>query len=231
MSATVIFQLAFIATSATAALVWPGIAHHSRKCFMHRHDHPSKQNGQAGFTLIELMITLVIAAIIMTIAVPSFLTTIQSSRLTTQVNDLAADISLARSEAIKRGVRVGLCRSANPSAGTPTCGGSSNTWSTGWLIYADDDADGAFVDADDTLIRIGQPAPNAVTVITDSTADLGVQYNTDGTLNSGGSIAVFTVCDARGAGSGRQIQINTMGRPRLVKGSAATLNCSSPAAV
>lgn len=205
----------------------------NRKDNVHIFDVKNKDANrcsQQGFTLIELMITLVIAAIIMTIGVPSFITTIQNSRLTTQINDLAADISLARSEAIKRGVRVGLCRSANPSAATPTCGGSNNTWSTGWLIYADDDASGAFVNANDTLIRIGQPAPTAVTVITNATANLDVQYNSDGTLNAG-AIAVFTTCDSRGAGDGRQIQINTMGRPRLVKGADATLNCSSPAAV
>lgn len=186
------------------------------------------KKAAAGFTLIELIVTMAIAAIVLTIAVPSFLTTIQNSRLSTQINDLAADISLARSEAIKRGVRVGLCSSANPSAATPVCSSADN-WSTGWVIYADDDGSGTFVNANDTLIRIGQPAPTAVTVYTD--ANLGVQYNSDGTLNSAGAIAVFTACDSRGPGNGRQIQINTMGRPRLVKGSDATLTCLAPAPV
>src|SRR3989344_4698731 len=56
----------------------------------------------SGFTLIELIITLTIAGILMAVAVPGLKNFVSSNRLTAQINDLIADINLARSEAIKR---------------------------------------------------------------------------------------------------------------------------------
>ena len=88
-----------------------------------------QKHNEMGFTLVELIVTMAIAAIILTQAVPSFSTMISNNRLTTQTNDLVADINLARSEAIKRGLRVILCRTANPNAVAATCGGTANTWS------------------------------------------------------------------------------------------------------
>jgi type IV fimbrial biogenesis protein FimT len=55
---------------------------------------------------------------------------VSSNRLTAQVNDLLADISLARSEAIKRNVSAGVCESTSGTACT-----TSGNWSTGWLVY------------------------------------------------------------------------------------------------
>jgi len=181
-----------------------------------------------GFTLIELMITLVIGAILLTQAVPSFFTTIQNNRLVTYTNDLVSDINLARSEAVKRGIRVVLCRSADPSLASPACGGTANTWTSGWLIFADADASGAF-SAGDTLIRVGLPIAADTTIITNNIANNNLEYNADGTTNEGGGTGVFALCDSRGAGNGRQIQVNAMGRPQLVKGSDATISCTNPA--
>ena len=198
--------------------------------FFRQHEDKFVRKSQSGFTLIELMVTLAIGAILLTQGVPSFMATIKNNRLITYTNDLVGDINLARSEAVKRGVRVVLCRSADPSAATPTCSGTANTWSTGWLIFADADAEGTFVAANgDTLIRIGLPASGTTTIITNATSNSNLEYNPDGTTNEGGGTGVFTLCDDRGAGNGRQIQVNAMGRPQLVKGTDATLNCTSPA--
>jgi len=64
----------------------------------------------AGFTLIELMITLAVAAVLLAIAVPSFNQMIVGNRLATQANEIVAAVSLARSEAIKRNASITLCR-------------------------------------------------------------------------------------------------------------------------
>jgi len=194
---------------------------------MKQHKHTGKQSG---FTLIELMITLVIAAIVMTQAVPSFMSTVQNNRLITYTNDLVSDINLARSEAVKRGSRVVLCRSADTSVNTPVCGGTANIWTTGWLVFADADSSGTF-NAGDTLIRVGMATSSTTTIISNSVTNNNLEYNGDGTTNEAGNTGVFALCDSRGAGNGRQIQINAMGRPQLVKGTDAALNCTAPAEV
>jgi type IV fimbrial biogenesis protein FimT len=181
------------------------------------------KNAQAGFTLVELIITLVIGGIIMTQAVPSFANMIASNRLVTQTNDLVADIHLARSEAATRGTQVILCRSGNSRATTPSCGGTNKTWTTGWLLYVEnDDITGFLASGGDTLLRIGQPAHSVVTVMSDTAGNTSLTYNADGTA---GSTAVFAICDANGGTTtGRQININLVGRPRLTSGSIG--NCT-----
>lgn len=84
-----------------------------------------------GFTLIELMVTLAILAILAMVALPSFRDTIRRNEVNTASNALLAGISYARSEAIDRGQVVTMC----PSTDGTTCATSSTAWGTGWMIY------------------------------------------------------------------------------------------------
>lgn len=178
---------------------------------------------QAGFTLIELIVTLAIAAIVLTQGIPSFITTIQNNKISTTTNDLVGDINLARSEAISRGVTVTLCRSDNPQAGT-SCG-NSGAWNDGWLVYADDDNSGSFNAANDTLIRIGQPVSSSIT-LNASAGVTSLSYNSNGTTSSAAT-TVFAFCDTRGGSYGNELRVNTTGRPRLTAGNATTpITCS-----
>jgi len=93
-----------------------------------------KKRNNYGFTLIELMITLVVAVIVLTVAVPSLQDMVTSNRVATEVNSLVATLNRARSEAIKRGESVKLCASN-------TCTGTGN-WSDGWILFRDTDDDG-----------------------------------------------------------------------------------------
>lgn len=68
-----------------------------------------------GFTLIELMITVAILAILLGIGVPSFVDFIRNNRASTQANELATALNLARSEAVKRGLPVTLRSPAAPN--------------------------------------------------------------------------------------------------------------------
>ncbi len=89
----------------------------------------SKDTDHSGFTLIELIVTLAVFAIILLIAVPSYRDLILNNRGASQINDLVASLSYARSEAIKRGVSVSACSSNDGG----TCNGGSD-WSQGWII-------------------------------------------------------------------------------------------------
>jgi type IV fimbrial biogenesis protein FimT len=84
-----------------------------------------------GFTLVELMVTLLVLAVLLGLAVPSFRDAALSSRLTGYANDLVASVQIARSEAIKRNATVTLCASTNGST-CATAGG----WEVGWIILA-----------------------------------------------------------------------------------------------
>lgn len=86
-----------------------------------------------GFTLVELMITILLAAIVLTLGIPSFNQTIRTNRVATQVNELVTALNLARSEAIHRGLGVTVCASADQA----TCSGSKD-WRTGWIVITDD---------------------------------------------------------------------------------------------
>lgn len=88
-------------------------------------------NFNTGFTLIELIVTLAVAAIILTIGVPSFQEALQNNRRTTQVNEIIGAFNIARSEAIKRGMKVTMCKSAD-SATCDTTACSVTTGNNCW---------------------------------------------------------------------------------------------------
>jgi type IV fimbrial biogenesis protein FimT len=85
-----------------------------------------------GFTLVELIVTLAVAAILMGTAVPSFTSLVNSNRLATQANDLLGAMMIARSEAIRLNRRVILCSSSDGA----TCSSDAGRWN-GWLVFAD----------------------------------------------------------------------------------------------
>lgn len=170
-----------------------------------------------GFTLIELMITLAVAAIVLTIAVPSFRSIIQDTRLTTQINELAASLNLARSEAIKRGLSVTICKSNDQDA-TPTCGGN---WHDGWLVFEDFNNNGAFNSGADTLIKVTSALPASTTLIFPRNQ---ITYDSTG-FATGVANGTFTLCDDRGVSQAKGLIASNNGRIRTAP-SANLTSCS-----
>lgn len=174
----------------------------------------------AGFTLIELIVTMGLAAIILTLAVPSFQTTLQNNRRTTQVNEFISAFNIARSEAIKRGVQVRICKSSDgASCNTVTCdaGSGANCWEQGWVIFADMNSDGA-LDAGE-LINVHGALSSKLTLRPSSTFADWVAYLGNGTSIGSNSATsdtddnrTFRICDARGVDQARFAVINTAGR-------------------
>lgn len=176
---------------------------------------------QLGFTLIEVMVVIIIVGILASIAAPSLSTLMKNNRLKAQMFDMLGSINIARSEAVKRKAQTVLCRSANPTAGSPTCGGTSQTWTSGWIVYAKgDDATDAYVSTTDTIIGIGNAAEADVEVMSNATGNNYLIYNTDGTLDESAQL-VYAICDDRGEEFGKQISIALVGRAVLKSGSIA----------
>ncbi len=107
------------------------------------------KSKQSGFTLVELMVTLSVAAILLAIAAPSFDEAVGTSRLSSNVSELSSAVQLARSEAIRRNRRATLCRSDDGS----TCSASVGAWS-GWIVFVDADSSGQR-DGTETVVKSG----------------------------------------------------------------------------
>ena len=89
---------------------------------------------QKAFTLIELMVTLAVLAVVLGLALPNFNRQILNNKSTSLGEDLVSQINLARYEAIKRGTRVSMCASSNSTTTTPTCTGN---WTEGYIMFVD----------------------------------------------------------------------------------------------
>jgi len=170
--------------------------------------------GQPGFTLIELLVTISIAAILLAIAVPNFMTFVQNNRQTGQTNDLVTALNYARSEAIKRGVRVTVCSRLSDTA----CAGS-NVWNTGWLVFVDTNGNGA-VDGEAVLL-VRQPMENGNT-LSSAAAFQRVTYQNSGFSGFAGTLRL---CDTRGTASARAIVVSPQGRVRTGALSDESLTC------
>jgi type IV fimbrial biogenesis protein FimT len=114
---------------------------------------------QRAFTLLELMVTLVVAGILVGVGVPSFIDIVRSSRTATNVNELVTALSIARSEAIRRGGRISVCRSADGAA----CGG---TWEDGWIVFRDDTVNDGGAPVVGEVLRIWPEASGDATITT-----------------------------------------------------------------
>lgn len=183
-----------------------------------------KRRSQFGFTLLELMIVVTIMVILMTIGVPSFRTLYQNNRQTLMTNEMVGSLQLARSESIKRGQTVTVCRVADPTIAEPVCGSGSN-WSSGWIVFADDAAAvGTFEVATDTIIQRNQGVQEGQNLIGNNNVAVRVSFNEVGLAQ--GTNGTMTLCDQRGTeNSGshtREIVISTTGRVRSSEGNGAT---------
>ena len=87
-----------------------------------------------GFTLIELMVTISIAAVILAIGIPSFNAFVQKNRVVALSSGFISSVNYARIESVKRGVSVSVCPSGNKNQ--TTCGGA-NDWNQGWIVFVD----------------------------------------------------------------------------------------------
>lgn len=113
-----------------------------------------RQQHTSGFSLIELLITIAVVAILLTLGLPSFQDALRSNRVATATNELIASFALARSEAIRTTHGSGICTS---TAGTQ-CDVASD-WNDGWLVWSDSDDDGD-LDNGEPIIRYIQGHPD-----------------------------------------------------------------------
>lgn len=155
-----------------------------------------------GLTLLELLVALSIAAVLLAVAVPGFGSWLAQNRLQTATFDLLTDLNMARSEAVKRGVRVGLWN-------------RDGSWSSGWVIFVDDNGDGTR-QAAETLLFERRELPAGVRISGNLHVTSMVSYLPSGqtrTPNGAYQIGTLQLCAER-VDSIREIAISRGGRPR-----------------
>lgn len=165
----------------------------------------ANRKRQRGFTLIEMMITISIAAILLSLAVPSFSAMQRRSQINTQTNALVSGLALARSEASKRGQRVSMC------ARNGTLCTASTDWSNGWLAFLDLNGNGN-LDAGEDLLQASPTTNQGVTLTSTQNA---ITYQVSGENLTQTSITITK--SGCGSGEKRVITVEVTGRTSLAK--------------
>ena len=188
--------------------------------------------------MIELLVALSIAAILLAVGVPSFRSTIASNRLTSTTNDLVASLAQARSEAIKRGVRVTVCISSN-GADCATTG----SWEQGWISFVDItrsgttaavDTPGSPVD-DDVVLAVTQRAASTTSIQGSAEVAQYVSFSSDGTTRNmlgTSQTGTLRVCEPSSAltnaNRAREIDVSPVGRLSTITPTNIAASCPAP---
>jgi type IV fimbrial biogenesis protein FimT len=153
---------------------------------------------QKGFSLYELMITVLIVGVVLSVGIPNMREYRQNSRMTATANDLHAAFHLARSEASRAKTNITVCASANSMTPGADCGG---TWDQGYIVFVDTDGNIATGGVNETIIRAHPVIREGVTLKVANNANYFSFAATGlGRGNVGGNLALTQVvmCDDRG---------------------------------
>jgi type IV fimbrial biogenesis protein FimT len=196
-------------------LAWPESVGSIGVDFQRKAASSMRAANRAGFTLVELAIALAVGGVLVALALPVYHDWIADYQQMNFARDLAGSMNVARSEAIKRGLRVNLCKSADRKQ----CAAGGD-WEQGFLVYVDADHDGQ-VDGRDAILRAEGPALPGITARGNKPLASYVSYTSMGTarLVSGAlQMGTLTVCK-RGRRAIDVVLANS-GRARIQKGAA-----------
>ena len=185
------------------------------------------RKNQNGFTLYELLITMLIVGVELTYGVPNMLAFNQNGRITSTANDLHAAFHLARSESGRAKTNITICASANALDADSNCGG---TWDQGYIVFVDPNGDIDRSGAAETVLRAHGPVADGVThLVADDATYFSYSSTGLGRPNVGGNTAVsqVVICDERGTevsaggnSAGRLFVSTPLGRATIVRDKA-----------
>ena len=137
-----------------------------------------------GFSLVELLVTVTLVAILLAVGIPSYRSIATSNRMAGEMNALLGDLQLARSEAVKQGTTVTICPTSSPAA--PYACSNSGNWSGGWVVFV-----GGSSATSSSPMRL-QPALGGIDVLQSNStpAVKAVSFNRNGFSTNTGSITL-----------------------------------------
>jgi type IV fimbrial biogenesis protein FimT len=156
-----------------------------------------KTKRENGFTLYELMITVLIVGLVLSFGIPNFNEFTANSRMTSTANDLHSAFHMARSEAARAKTNITICASKNSTAADPDCDG---TFNDGWIVFQDPDGDGAH-DTGEAVLRIQPPVNEGVNIDTAGDAPYFSFASTGlgrGNITGDEPVSTALICDERG---------------------------------
>jgi type IV fimbrial biogenesis protein FimT len=184
-----------------------------------------KPTSQKGFSIYELMITLLIVGVLLTVGLPNLSDFTRNSRISSTANDLHSSFLLARSEAARAKSNVTICSSANSTAANANCDGGS--FDAGWIIFVDLDGDINRNPANEPILRSHPAVDDAI----DITTNAGAAYFSfaptglgRGDVIGAPSIANAVICDDRGnvvasggSSAARYLTVLPIGRATILR--------------
>lgn len=173
-----------------------------------------KKTSQSGFTLVELITTMAIVAVLLTIGIPSIQTMMRNNRVAVHANEFISALNFARSEAVKLGGDSLVILCPGTSSG---CSGSD--WGNGWIVFVDTDKSGNW-SSDDMILRVYDALGGNDNLVADSNIGSYIAFAADGSARRAGGafidndVLTFSLCNS--SNQRNTIVINSVGRARVV---------------
>lgn len=189
--------------------------------------NPTKHYKQSGFTLYELLITLLVIGIVLAIGVPNLSDFTRNSRVTGTANDLHGSIMVGRSEAARSKENITICASADPT-GAAACDGAS--FDEGWIVFVDLNGDLQRAGTDENVLKSFPPVHDLVDIVPSNGATYFSFAPTGlgrGDVGGAPALSIAYVCDDRGnrteeggLSAARALVVTPLGRSTVIRDTA-----------
>ena len=176
---------------------------------------------EAGFTLIELMVTLSIAAILAMLAAPSIRDFIVRSQMTNLGNEFSSSILKARNEAVNRNTCVTVCMSSSAANASPACTTSGDDWQAGWIVFLNPSCDTGLNKPSESInMLLARPAGDVKYSLQTQNSQKKITFNSRGSPGLSGAGRFDLIYEAIGSEMtekyGFNICIDSLGRTRTI---------------